>query len=273
MYKYILLIASFSPLSSIAQSTLFSEQHDISYYNDTISVVAIRDYCKLDIYYPQNDSKNLPVIIWFHGGGLTSGQKEIPGELKTEEAVIVGVGYRLIPEAQTVYDIIADAAKAVAWVKDSINNYGGNSDMILLSGHSAGAYLSLMLGLNSQHLNNVGINNKSLLGIVALSPQTITHFAARKQNGISELQPVVDELSPLYWSTNEAPPISLITGDRELEMLGRYEENAYLARMLKLWKHPYVTLYELDGYGHNMTTPAFPLLINEMKKMIELREK
>jgi hypothetical protein len=36
----------------------------------------------------------------------------------------------------------------------------------------------------------------------------------------------------------------LICGDREREMLGRYEENAYMWRMLKLTGHPAAYLYE-----------------------------
>jgi hypothetical protein len=54
----------------------------------------------------------------------------------------------------------------------------------------------------------------------------------------------------------------LITGDREKEMLGRYEENAYFYRMMKVNGHPDITLYEMDGYGHGMTEPAFPLLVD-----------
>ena len=37
--------------------------------------------CKLDLYYPCNKN-NYPTVIWFHGGGLTSGEKYIPEELK-----------------------------------------------------------------------------------------------------------------------------------------------------------------------------------------------
>lgn len=35
--------------------------------------------CKLDVYYPE-DIKDFPTIVWFHGGGLTSGEKFIPEE-------------------------------------------------------------------------------------------------------------------------------------------------------------------------------------------------
>jgi hypothetical protein len=54
----------------------------------------------------------------------------------------------------------------------------------------------------------------------------------------------------------------LITGDRNKEMLGRYEENAYLWRMMKLVGHPDVELFELQGFDHgSMAAPAFPLLL------------
>ena len=57
----------------------------------------------------------------------------------------------------------------------------------------------------------------------------------------------------------------MITGDRKKEMLGRYEENAYFYRMMKVSGHQDINLYEMDGYGHNMTGPAFPLLVDFIK--------
>jgi len=73
----------------------------------------------------------------------------------------------------------------------------------------------------------------------------------------------------------DARPLLLITGDREMEMLGRYEENAYLCRMMKLAGHQRTTLYELDGFNHgNMPEPAFPLLRREVDAVTkEIMEK
>jgi hypothetical protein len=62
----------------------------------------------------------------------------------------------------------------------------------------------------------------------------------------------------------DAPQLVLITGDRELEMLGRYEENAYLMRMMKVSGHTKTTLYELQGYDHGMVEPAIPILLKVM---------
>jgi hypothetical protein len=103
-----------------------------------------------------------------------------------------------------------------------------------------------------------------LMGVVAYSAQTITHFTARKEKGIEELKPTIDELLPLFWFRKDIPRTILLTVDRELEMMGRYEENAYLSRMLKLHGNTYVQLLELDGYGHNMAYPAHPLLMEAL---------
>jgi len=59
----------------------------------------------------------------------------------------------------------------------------------------------------------------------------------------------------------------LITGDREKEMLGRYEENAYLMRMMKVAGHPYTRIFELDGYGHSPKEAAIPLIVKEVKRI------
>lgn len=60
-----------------------------------------------------------------------------------------------------------------------------------------------------------------------MSGQTITHLIIREEKGIPDTRPVVDSLAPLFHVRPDASPLILITGDRELELLGRYEENAY----------------------------------------------
>ena len=61
----------------------------------------------------------------------------------------------------------------------------------------------------------------------------------------------------------------LITGDREQELFGRYEENAYMWRMMKLTGHPETYLYEIGGYDHGaMAEPAFHILHQHVKKIL-----
>lgn len=250
-----------------AQKTEYTTQTNLPYYSDAISKsdAYIKERCVLDVYYPKN-SPGFATVIWFHGGGLTGGNKELPEALKNQGIAVISVNYRLGPKVISP-KYIEDAAAAVAWVFKNIPAFGGDESLIFLSGHSAGGYLASMVGLEKKWLNTQGIDANKIAGLIPFSGQAITHFLVRKERGIPDTQPVIDELAPLFHVRADAPPLLLITGDRELEMLGRYEENAYLMRMMKIAGHQNTKLYELDGFGHNMTAPAFPLLLNEVRRI------
>ena len=256
-----------------AQKTEYTIVSNIPYYNETTSNADayIKERCVLDIYYPKN-TKGFATVIWFHGGGLSGGNKELPEGLKDKDFCVVSVNYRLTPKVKA-QKCIEDAAAAIAWTFQNIESYGGDKSLIIVSGHSAGAYLSLMTGLDKKWLKADAIDANAIAGLIPLSSQTITHFAIRNERGIPEKQPIVDEFAPLYHVRADAPPLLLITGDRELEMLGRYEENAYMMRMMKIAGHKQTTLYELQGFGHNMTEPAFPLVVNEIQRITALKKK
>jgi acetyl esterase/lipase len=226
--------------------------------------------CSLDLYYP-SDSTGFATVVWFHGGGLTGGQKEIPEALKEKGIAVIGVNYRLYPKVKSP-TYIEDAAAAVAWAFKNISDYGGNTNLIFVSGHSAGGYLASMVGLDKSYLAKHGLDADLIAGLIPMSGHTITHFTVRAERGIPGNRPVVDRLAPLYHVRAEAPPLLLITGDRELELLGRYEENAYMMRMMKISGHKGTVLYELDGYGHDMTEPAFPLLLREIERVVTMKK-
>jgi acetyl esterase/lipase len=261
-----------SGILAFAQKQEYSLKQNIPYYTESInkSDSYINERCVLDIYYPEK-STGFATIVWFHGGGLTGGNKEIPQALKNKDVCIVGVNYRLSPKVKAPA-YIEDAAAAVAWVFQNIQNYGGDPELIFVSGHSAGGYLTLMIGMDKRWLQDDNIDANRIAGLIPLSGQAITHFTIRKERGIAETQPVIEEFAPTYHVRADLPPLLLITGDREMELLGRYEENAYLARMMKIAGHKHTTLYELDGYGHNMTEPAFPLVLNEVQRICKERK-
>lgn len=224
--------------------------------------------CFAKISYP-DDSLSHPVVIWFHGGGLTKGKAKIPSELKDTEYVIVSPEYRLLPDVK-IDSCIDDAAKAIAWVFNNIDKYGGDKSKIFVAGHSAGGYLASMVGFDKSRLAKFNIDADSIAGIIPFSGQAITHYEWRKiDKGMSPLQPLIDENAPIYHIRPDAPPYIIISGDRELELYGRYEENAYLWRMLKLIGHPYVEIYELDGHNHSqMVHPAFLILKTHINKIL-----
>ncbi len=250
--------------------TVFSQRVDylkglnIPYYSTSInqSDNYISEKCLLDIYYPRN-VKDFPTIVWFHGGGLTGGDKAFPLGLEQKGICIVSVSYRLYPKVKCP-KYLEDAAAAVAWVFNNIERYGGDPSLVFVAGHSAGAYLTSMIGLDKRWLKANNIDANKIAGLFPLSGNGITHQAIRDEKGISKMIPIVDEYAPLFHVRADAPPLILMTGDREMEMIGRYEENEYLMRMMKLVGHKETTLYEFDGYGHAMTVPAFPLVLKQV---------
>jgi len=270
MKQLLLFISLFGFVpGAFSQEFNYSFLSNIPYYSESVSHTDeyIRERCVLDVYYPKN-SVGFPTIVWFHGGSLTGGHKEIPEALKEKGVCIVAVNYRLSPGV-TAPKYIEDAGAAVAWVFKNISRFGGDSSLIFVSGHSAGAYLTCMVGLDKKWLKVYDVDANNIAGLISLSAQTITHKTIRNERGIRETQPIVDEFAPLFHVRADAPPLLLITGDREMEMLGRYEENAYMLRMMKLVGHKQSKLFELDGYGHSMTEPAFPLLIKEVRRIVE----
>lgn len=221
--------------------------------------------CRLDIYYPSKQ-KGFKTVVWFHGGGLTGGSKSIPKALMNKNIAVIAVNYRLSPKVK-VKQCLEDAAAAVAWAFNNIGKFGGSAEKVYVSGHSAGGYLTSMLGLDKTYLKAFKIDADRIAALIPFSGHTITHFTVRKEMGIGGKQPIIDEMAPLFHVRKDAPPLILITGGREIEMLGRYEENAYMMRMMKVNGHQETYLYEIDGHGHGaMVTPACHVLLEYLKK-------
>ena len=230
MKKIITLIAVIT-LSVSAFAREYSHEKGILYKG--APDVYTEKMCRIDVAYEEG-GKDRPVIIWFHGGGLTKGKRTPPEALFKDGAVIVGVGYRFVSEV-SIPEILDDAAAAVDWTLKNIERYGIDPD-------------------------------KQVAALVPYSGQVITHFAQRRKQGIPELTPTIDHLAPLYFVRGDAAPMLIISGDRELELYGRYEENAYFVRMLRLNGHKNVIFHEVDGFGHSdMKNPAHLLLLKYIK--------
>lgn len=262
-------------ITGTSQTNDHVKELNIPYYNNSVnqSDKYISEKCLLDIYYPVN-VKDFPTIVWFHGGGLTAGDKTLPPGLLTKGICIISVNYRLDPKVKCP-KYLEDAAAAVTWAFRNIEKYGGDPDLIFVAGHSAGAYLTSMIGLDKKWLAANNMDANKIAGLFPLSGNGITHQAIRAERGISDLVPIVDEYAPLFHIRADAPPVILMTGDRETEYKGRYEENALLLRLSKLIGHKQTILYEFDGYEHgNMYIPAFPMVMKHLKIITEqIRKK
>lgn len=234
---------------------------NISYY----SAAALRladDYkesqCQLDLRYPTN-SPGFATVVWFHGGGLTGGRRHFI-DLKDPCIAVAAVGYRLSPKAEhPAY--LEDAAAATAWVLKNIARYGGDSNKVFVAGHSAGGYLTAMVGMDPRWLAGEGLSNRRLAGLIPVSAQVTTHFKVKKLRGDmgEQFRPLIDEYAPLYYCASNLPPICLVLGDRKIEYKCRVEENDLLAVSLRTLGHKNVEFYELAGLNHGtVVTGAMP---------------
>lgn len=143
--------------------------HNVDYL---VEVEYQQDKDLLDVYMPEG-AHNVPVMVFFHGGGLRMGKKE-DARVFASRFVPKGIGvvlpnYRLSPSVMHPAHI-QDAAAAIAWVIKNIEKYGGDPDRIYVAGHSAGAYLAVLLTLDAKHLQAHGLNLHSIRGTIPISP-------------------------------------------------------------------------------------------------------
>ena len=65
----------------------YTYERNVPYRGNTGDEYASK-MCRLDIAY-QPGVNNVPVVVWFHGGGLTGGSREIPSQLLTDGIPLV----------------------------------------------------------------------------------------------------------------------------------------------------------------------------------------
>jgi acetyl esterase len=101
------------------------------------------------MYRPEVERSRLPTIVWYHGGGWTTGSLDTGDTLaralcRDTPAVVVSVAYRLAPEHPWPA-AVDDAVQALRWVATHIDELGGDEDSIAVGGDSAGGNLAAVV--------------------------------------------------------------------------------------------------------------------------------
>uniref|UniRef100_A0A7S1YET3 BD-FAE-like domain-containing protein n=1 Tax=Grammatophora oceanica TaxID=210454 RepID=A0A7S1YET3_9STRA len=257
-----------APLRDGGGTVVYTTKSNIYYLDGLDGSVSSsqKERSKLDLYYPKG-ATNFATIVYFHGGGLYQGSKDIPNALKEQGVAVVAPNYRLHP--QNKFPTYADdAANAVAWVFRNIHKYGGSNQKIFVAGWSAGGYLASLVGMDKRYLGAHNIDANRIAGLIPVSGHTYTHWTVRNEMGISYTsipnEPCSSRLkdsAPYCFARGDAPPILLMTGDRSLELKYRWQENSNFMQRLKERGHRDVTLKEFKGKGHGIiNTSAGPML-------------
>lgn len=252
---------------------------DIAYKDDVVSLTPYeQERCKLDVTLPVG-AKGFPTYVWFYGGGLKNGGKDLRSEYCAEirasfaraGVAVVTPDYRLSPKAKyPAY--VDDAAAAFAWTVKHISEHGGDPRKVFIGGHSAGGYLALLVGMDPERLRPHGLTLGSVAGIAQVSGQVLNHFTVREERGQPRYGITSDEAAPAFHIRKSLPPILTIYAQND--MLSRAEENQFFVSTLKAAGHTENYSLRVDDrdhgtVGHNLRNdddPARLAILNFIAK-------
>ncbi|MCS5497583.1 alpha/beta hydrolase [Cnuibacter physcomitrellae] len=246
---------------------------------------------RLDVITPKSAraaEEPLPVYVYFHGGGWTSGDKDALTKYCACQArhgmVVVNVNYRRATRFRMTH-IMHDADAALAWVRGHIADYGGDPDRLVLGGDSAGGQISALLTASAHHRTLAGhyrLRAAPLAGAAGAIRGLVQHcsvvdFSVLFERGFimglgfvrmllpggarsatrSQLQRASTPLSPIEWVDRSFPPVFVSTSERDyfyranLNFIARLRDHGVRVRSLVYDRSTPNTLHtwqQFDGY-------------------------
>ena len=181
---------------------------------------------RLDVYVPKQEGTAeqqgvaasgaaRPVVIFWYGGSWQMGSKSeykfVGAALAERGFVTVLPDYRLYPQVKFP-DFLDDAAKAVVWVQQHAQEFGGDPRRIVLMGHSAGAHTAAYLALNREFLLKAGVKPEGIVGLVGLSGPYALAPNTRALHTIFGKPYTEADWQPLRFVTRQSPPAFLAQG-------------------------------------------------------------
>lgn len=212
----------------------------------------------LDVWRPTaSGTTPRPVVVFYYGGGWVYGDRRAYAFAARAFAragyIVVVPDYRKVPGVRFPA-FLQDGAMAVHWVRDNIARYGGDPGRVVLSGHSAGAYIAAMLTLDRRWLQAEGVDP----GIVkAAAPMCapLDFYPFTKVRSRDAMQGVDDPAmtQPIHFARVDPPPLLLLSAGNDVQV-GAHNANNLTAR-LKALGAP-VTHIDYPGLSHENVVMA-----------------
>lgn len=171
---------------------------------------------KLNVWGAKVAGEKRPVLVFFYGGGWANGNRAHYGFAARAYAnrgfIVVLPDYRKVPHIRFPA-FNQDGAAAVRWVHDNIARYGGDPERVVLAGHSAGAYIAMMLTLDQSYLRAAGVNPGIIRAAAGLSgPYDFYPYDSRRAINAMNAWPRPMETQPITFARKDAPPVMVLTG-------------------------------------------------------------
>lgn len=229
----------------------------------------------LDVYRPDHIDDPLPVVVQVHGGGWVIGNKVQQGQpllhrLARNDYVCVSINYRLAPKFRFP-DQLVDVKRALAWVREYIDDYGGDPSSLLLTGGSAGGHLSSLAALTpnqAEYQPGFESVDTSVSACIPFYPPTDFddrqgfrgRLASYEQflrvtvmpGSTKEYPDLYAAMSPIEHVNADAPPFLIIQG--HLDVLVWREETRVFAETLREVSCQPVVYWEVPGAQHAFDT-------------------
>ena len=232
----------------------------------------------LDIFMPIRPGSDRPVLLQIHGGAWLVGKKEeqalpLMHHMASLGWVVVAINYRLSPRA-TFPDHIIDVKKAIAWIRENINNWGGNPDFITVTGGSAGGHLTALAAMSANFAPwQPGFETVDTRVQAAMPLYGVYDFCNRAgirqgtriddyvMKKVMKSTPDVDPdafnlASPECWVDGEVPPLFIIHGSHDT-LVWVEEARRFVAELSAVNSTPLVYA-ELHGAQHAFETVHSP---------------
>lgn len=177
------------------------------------------------------DEADAPVLLFIHGGywhRLSSKEFSFVARGPVSAGVTtVVMNYALCPTV-SIDEIVRQSRAAVSWLADNADSFGGDSDQLHVSGHSAGGHLTAML-LSTDWERRYGNAPDVIEGACAISglydlePFPYTWLQPKLQLTWGQVR----RNSPIRHVPDTAPPLIVTYGGKESDEMERQSE-AYL---------------------------------------------
>ncbi len=137
---------------------------------------------RLKIYTPVKTSEQLPVWVYFHGGGFAWGAYDARSNFLKAIAtkancIVASVAYRLSPEYPFPAGV-NDCYETALWVSQNAKKFGGDKSRIAVGGESAGGNLSAAVAQMARDKGAPEILHQTLL--YPTVDATLTHASIEK---------------------------------------------------------------------------------------------